>query len=86
MVDVNAGESSSGATALHAAAAAGNTELMEVLLGAGADTYVEDEEGVSPLMAACGGGHAAAAKVKGVGGGWRGARVVEDRLGELMLM
>jgi ankyrin repeat protein len=63
-VDVNAHESVSGATALQTAAAAGNTELVEVLLGAGADTYVEDESGTSPLMAACAEGHAAAAKVR----------------------
>ncbi|KAI1775281.1 hypothetical protein F4818DRAFT_441378 [Hypoxylon cercidicola] len=46
-----------GMTALHRAAYAGNEIIIQVLLGAGAEVDVKDQDGWTPLMAATKGGH-----------------------------
>ncbi|PTQ94000.1 ankyrin repeat protein [Mucilaginibacter yixingensis] len=47
-----------GRTYLHLAAARGNTELMEYLLGKGAKVNVQDSHGTTPLTSAAGSGQA----------------------------
>lgn len=52
-----------GSTILAAAAASGTAEGVRALLGLGADTYVADESGNSPLMMAAAGGYHTVVKV-----------------------
>ena len=61
-VSVNSLDSLHHATALHSAAALGNTKLIELLLNAGADLNAVDRSGVTPLIAACAAGQVVSAK------------------------
>lgn len=60
--DVNAADAS-GRTALHMASANGHTDVMRMLLDAGANTEHRNDSGNTPLHWACVGGHAEAVRL-----------------------
>jgi ankyrin repeat protein len=62
-IKINEPENETGLTALHIAASAGRAEIVEILLGAGADGNLKDKQGVQPLIYAIRPGNVETVKV-----------------------
>lgn len=60
---INAQHPQSGLTPLAVASSAGHRNVVQLLLGSGADCYLHDDKDVSPLMLAARGGYQAVVKV-----------------------